>query len=117
MIVNDKIRPKPSLAIGDQAITNVSKPDGNIELTLHAGPVLHVLEDVDWLLAVAVDVDWTAIHLREGLQEITDQEMNDKSASQWDLDFNLYPCTITCIIITWISRWFPCTVRALFLST
>ena len=53
----------------------MSKPDGNVELTLHAGPVLHVLEDVDRLLAVTVDVDWTPVHLRERLQDIH-QEKN-----------------------------------------
>ena len=47
----------------------ILKPDGNVELTLHPGPVLDVLEDVDWLLAVAVDVDRTTVHLRESLHE------------------------------------------------
>ena len=43
------------------------KPDGNVQFTLNAGPVLDVLEDVDWLLAVAVDVDRTPVHLGERL--------------------------------------------------
>ena len=54
------------------------KPDGYVKFTLDSWPVLNVLEDVNWLLTVAVDVDWPPIHLREGLIK---REIRHKSAS------------------------------------
>ena len=52
------------------SILITDKPDGNVEFTLHPGSVLDVLEDVDWLLAVAVDVDRTPVHLRQRLTDL-----------------------------------------------
>ena len=95
--VKDKLNPKSrkralKWKTGTASWTgSVSKPDRNVELTLNAGPVLHVLEDVDWLLAVAVDVDWTPVHLRERLTEIKDQwtiyviQLICRTVAVWDL--------------------------------
>ena len=44
-----------------------------------------MLEDVDWLLTVAVDVDWPPIHLREGLIR---REVRQKSASAMHFSIN-----------------------------
>ena len=55
------------------SILITSKPNGNVEFALHPGPVLDVLEDVDRLLAVAVDVDRTPVHLGQCLTDLNHQ--------------------------------------------